>query len=238
MINPFIGIINSLLPEPHASLLNGILFGVRSTMPKSLYNALITTGTLHIIALSGMNITILVNLMARITLFMGRKVSILLTTCLIVIFVLFVGASPTIVRAAIMGSLSLLSVYFGRLNYGLLTLFIAAGIMILFNSSLVNNLSFQLSFFATFGIILVARNTRNMTKKGLLQQSVYTISENFKITLSAQIFTLPIILYNFRRLSLISPLANLLIEWTIQPIMVLGLTTAILAAIWACLVSL
>src|SRR3990170_8333770 len=163
MINPFIGIINSLLPEPHASLLNGILFGVRSTMPKSLYNALITTGTLHIIALSGMNITILVNLMARITLFMGRKVSILLTTCLIVIFVLFVGASPTIVRAAIMGSLSLLSVYFGRLNYGLLTLFIAAGIMILFNSSLVNNLSFQLSFFATFGIILVARNTRNMT---------------------------------------------------------------------------
>ncbi|MCJ7740220.1 ComEC/Rec2 family competence protein, partial [Candidatus Microgenomates bacterium] len=90
MSNPFLSIINSLLPEPQASLLGGILFGVKATMPKDLYNALVVTGTLHIIALSGMNVSILVNLIAKITSFLGKKASSIVTICLIVIFTLFV----------------------------------------------------------------------------------------------------------------------------------------------------
>jgi competence protein ComEC len=67
MSNPFAEAISSLIPEPHASLLNGMVFGIRSSLPKSLYQDLITTGTVHMIALSGMNISILTAVIAFAT---------------------------------------------------------------------------------------------------------------------------------------------------------------------------
>lgn len=232
MSNPFITTINSLLPEPHASLLNGILFGIKSAMPRSLYDGLITTGTLHIIALSGLNVSILVNLISKTTLFLGRKASSIVSIVLIILFVLFVGPSPSIVRAVIMGCLSLVAVYLGRKDWGLLSLFLAGGIMLLFDFSLIKNLSFQLSFLATLGIILANKKGECGPRKRLSGQLIFFFRENFKLTLSAQLFTLPIILFNFRRLSLVAPLANLAIEWAIQPIMVLGFIVAILGWLW------
>ncbi|MBI3379991.1 ComEC/Rec2 family competence protein [Candidatus Gottesmanbacteria bacterium] len=232
MVNPFVAVINSILAEPQASLLNGILFGTKASMPKYFYNALVATGTLHIIALSGMNISILTALTAQITLFLGRKASSILTICLIVLFVLFVGPAPSIVRAAMMGCLSLLAVYFGRRDWGVLSLFLVGGIMLLFDFSLIKNISFQLSFLATLGIILVNKIGERQKKSGLLNQIKYWLKENLKITLSAQIFTLPIILYNFHRVSIIAPVANLLLEWVIQPVMVLGFITGITGYIW------
>ncbi len=239
MQNPFIPVINSLLPEPQASLLGGILFGVKATMPKDLYNALVATGTLHIIALSGMNISILANLIVRMTSFLGKKASSIVTICLIIIFTLFVGASPSIVRAAIMGSVSLLATCFGRLSWGLLSLFLAAGIMLLFNYILIKDLSFQLSFLATFGIItcsptgeLANRKIERQRSKSPSKQLLYVVRQNFRLTFSAQLFTLPVILINFHRISLISPITNLMVEWAVQPIMVLGFIVAILGWIW------
>lgn len=232
MPNPFIGVINSLLPEPQASLLNGILFGVKATMPKSLYQALVATGTLHIIALSGVNISILSALIARSTIFLGRKASSIISICLIVLFVLFVGASPSVVRAAVMGCLSLIAVYFGRQSWGLLGLVFTAMLMLLYDFSLLKNISFQLSFMATLGIILANKMTECQTRKSLLYQFKSFLKNNLILTFSAQIFTLPIILYYFHRASLIAPLANLLIEWTIQPIMILGFATSIIGWIW------
>jgi competence protein ComEC len=232
MPNPFISVINSFLSEPQASLLNGILFGTKVNMPNSFYRALTTTGTLHVIALSGINISIIINLIAKITLFMGRKLSCLLTIVLIVSFVVFVGASPSIVRAAIMGSMSLLAVFFGRRDWGLLSLFLSGGIMLLFDLSLMKNISFQLSFLATFGIILANRKGERQQDKSSLRQIIHWFKENLKLTLVAQLFTLPVILYNFRRISLIAPMANIATEWVIQPIMVLGFVTAISGYLW------
>lgn len=227
MSNPFISILNSLLPEPQASLLNGILFGIRASMQAHFYQALVDTGTLHIIALSGMNISILTNLIAQATLPAGRRIGSLLSICSIILFVWFVGASPSLIRAAIMGNVSLLAVYFGRQNWGLLSLLFAAGIMLLYDFSLVKNLSFQLSFLATLGIILANRKVERQYKKGALNQFIFWFKENLKLTFSAQLFTLPIILYNFHRISLVAPLANIAIEWVIQPIMILGFISAI-----------
>ncbi len=232
MPNPFIGTVNSLLHEPQASLLNGILFGVRSNMPNSLYQALIATGTLHIIALSGMNISILINLISYSTISLGKKASSILSICLIVVYVMFVGASPSIVRAAIMGCMSLLAVYYGRQDWGVLSLFLASGIMLLLNFSLIKNISFQLSFLSTLGILLANRPFECQKKKSALDQSISLLKKNMKLTLSAQLFTLPIIIYNFHRVSLIAPLANLLIEWAIQPIMVLGFVTSTIGWLW------
>lgn len=232
MSNPFIPVLNAFLPEPHASLLSGILFGTKAMMPKSLYQALLTTGTIHIVALSGMNISILVTIVAKMTLFLGRKVSSLLTICLIVLFVLFVGPSPSVVRAAIMGSFSLLAICFGRQSWGLLSLVLSAGIMLLFDFSLITNLSFQLSFLATLGIILANKKAECEERKTFLERSIFFLKENFKTTFSAQIFTVPVILYHFHRVSLISPLSNIAIGWVVQPIMILGFITSIIGFIW------
>ena len=232
MDNPFISSINSLLPEPHASLLNGIIFGYKAQLSKGLYQALIETGTLHIIALSGMNITILVSLTAKTTLFLGRRFSSLLTIGLIVLFVMLVGMSPTVVRAAIMGSMSLLAIYFGRQYQALLALVLTSLIMLLFDLNLIKSLSFQLSFLATLGLILANRKGERQLKNSSWEKLIYSIKENFRLTLVAQLFTLPVILYYFQRISLISPIANLLIEWAVQPIMVLGLTASVLGYFW------
>ncbi len=231
MSNPFLSTINSLLPEPQASLLSGILFGTKETMPKFFYNALIDTGTLHIIALSGMNISILTNLTGKATLFLGKKTSIIITILIITTFTLFVGASPSIVRAAIMGSISLLAVYFGRANWSFLSLILAAGLMLLFKFSLITDLSFQLSFLATLGMILFGSNKNKIASK-LSDRVLFPFIENLRMTLAAQMFTLPLILYKFHRISFISPLANLLVEWVIQPLMILGFITVILGKIW------
>ncbi|KKR31945.1 MAG: ComEC/Rec2-related protein [Candidatus Gottesmanbacteria bacterium GW2011_GWC2_39_8] len=232
MPNPFVPIINSYLPEPHASLLNGILFGIKATMPKSFYYGLRDVGLLHIIALSGMNITILINLFAKGTLYLGRRISITFTIIAIFLFVVFVGPSPSIVRAAIMGTMSLLSIYFGRLSWGLLSLVLASIIMLLTNFTLISDLSFQLSFLATLGIILAGKYTKCQKTRGLIRQSIHCLKENLILTLAAQLFTLPIIIYHFHRLSLVAPISNLLVEWTMQPIMVIGFVTAIFGFIW------
>lgn len=221
---------NRLLPEPQASLLNGILWGERARMPRDFYESLRRTGTLHVIALSGMNITILVNLISKITLFLGRKKSCLLSLGLIVVFIWFVGAPVSAIRAGIMGSLSLLAVYFGRKDWAILSLILAAGIMLMVNFSWLTNIGFQLSFLATLGIILFAGAIPR--EKGAIGEIKYQFKTDLRTTLAAQVFTLPIILYNFKQLSLIAPLTNVLVLWVVQYIMVLGFMLSVVGLVF------
>lgn len=223
---------NRLLPEPQASLLNGILWGEQKAMPKDFYEALRRTGTLHIIALSGMNITILVNLLGKMTLFLGRRRSVIINIIIIIIFIWFVGPSASVVRAGIMGGLSLIAVYFGRKSWSLLGLFLAAGIMLIVNPDWIGNLGFQLSFLATTGIIIFGGKTKVYKKRGVVGEFINDGKENLRTTLAAQVFTMPIILYNFKQLSIIAPLTNVLVLWIVQPITVLGFILSIIAFIW------
>src|SRR3972149_10147107 len=113
------GIMNQLLPEPHAGLLSGILFGTRATLVPELVTALIRSGTLHIVALSGMNITILTNVIGVMLLpFFKRWIASVLSILVIAGFIAFVGPSPSVIRAGIMGSISLIAIVFGRLHWG------------------------------------------------------------------------------------------------------------------------
>jgi len=232
MVNPFIAVINSLLPEPQASLLNGIIFGVRAQMPYTLYQDLVATGLLHVIALSGTNISILIDLVAKVTLFLGRKISVILTVFIIVAFVMMVGPSPSVVRAAIMGAITLIAVYLGRKTWSILSLFLASGMMLFIRPEWIGEISFQLSFLATLGIILGNDMVKSKYLKSNWDKILYALKVNLALTLSAQLFTFPIILLNFGRISLISPISNLLVGWVIQPIMILGLATAILGWVW------
>ncbi len=231
-----IHIINQLLPEPHAGLLAGLLFGTKATLSKELYNQLVTTGTIHIIALSGMNITILIELVASsINSFVSKKIAGVCTLVVIIWFVWFVGPSATIIRAAIMGSLSLIAVLFGRQTWALLSLIIAVGSMLLLHPLWISDLSFQLSALATLGIILFGE-TKKSDIDAQFSKSVaivvYFFKQNFKLTSAAQLFTVPLILFQFHRLSLIAPIANVAIGWVIPLVTTFGWVASIAGFIW------
>lgn len=219
-------ILARMLPEPHAGFLAGILFGTRSTMTKELIDAFVTTGTIHIVALSGQNLSIFTGTFASwLTSIVSRRISSLLIIFLLVWFLWFVGPSPSLVRAVIMGSLTLLAVIFGRRNLSIFSLVLAVGTMLVLNPSWIGDLSFQLSVLATLGIILFGspKGTKNMWS---------WIQDELRITLAAQLFTTPLIFFQFHRISLVAPLTNILIGWTMPFIMGLGWVAAIAGYIW------
>ena len=231
-------VLNRLLPEPHAGLLGGILFGTKAAISKELYDALVTTGTLHIVALSGMNITILESLVAATLLpVLGRRAAGVVTILVIISFVWFVGPSASVVRAAVMGSMALLAVVFGKQTWSIFSFLLTAGVMLLFKPAWIGDLSFQLSALATLGIILfgptqveIMPSVQPKTSGVHLFRTV--MLEDLSLTLAAQVFTVPLILYTFHRISLVSPLTNILIGWLIQPLTALGLFTVIIGLVW------
>lgn len=262
----FVELINQLLPEPHASLLAGMLFGVRRTMPDSFYESLVTTGTLHVIALSGMNVSIVIRLMFGIAgVFMGRVGAVIISLLGIISFVWLVGPSPTVVRASAMGSISIAAVFLGRKDIPIVSLIITALVMVLTDFSIVANVSFQLSFAATLGIILFGgsmvqatpsylkksminsvekqgavdkhfeekntpKNSSHITQKTLKNIGTFLLMD-LRVSLAAQVFTVPIIMYYFSRVSLVSPFTNLMTGWLVGPITYLGIVTVIVSNI-------
>jgi competence protein ComEC len=219
-VSDLVLVINRLLPEPHAGLLAGLLFGTKATLPDDFYDALVTSGTIHIIALSGMNIAILSHMVASsLTWSIGKRWATAVTLVVILLFVWFVGFSPSIVRAAIMGSLSLIAILLGRMYLSLLSWVVTVGVMLIINPSWIGDISFQLSTMATLGILMFGKSTY----KG--SWLVSTVKENLHLTLAAQVFTIPLILFHFQRISLIAPVSNLLIGWVIAPLTALGWMT-------------
>lgn len=247
-------ILNRVLPEPHAGLLSGILFGTKATLDAEFKQALMTTGTLHIVALSGMNISILTVLVNLVLIrYVKRPIANMLSVAIIIGFIWFVGPSPSVIRAAIMGSISLLSVSVGRQSWPILSWILAVFIMLLLNPLWIADVSFQLSILATLGIILFSTASKvdidpvdplsvpgneiqwsqsaddtETTQKatgllGTLPGILLTfLRDDLCVTLAAQVFTIPVIFFQFHRISLISPVTNVLIGWLIAPVTVIG----------------
>jgi competence protein ComEC len=231
MPNPsiFTNVINSYLPEPHASLLNGILFGVSLRTSQEFFQQLKMVGLLHIVVLSGINITLLASIIASFTGFLNKLISSILTIISIILFVLFVGPDPPIVRAAVMGCLALLAIIFGRQKNALYLLILSGLLVLIFKVDWLKSISFQLSYGATLGIILFGNI--KLRGKTLLDKIRYDISKEIKPSLAAQVFTAPLIFYYFKQVSLISPISNLLVSPLIAPLMIFGFITAIFGKI-------
>ncbi len=233
-------LINSYLHEPHASLLNGILLGRPLFVTNTFYDQLKAVGLIHIVVLSGMNITLLSAIILQfLAPVIGRKIALVITIMVIIGFISFVGIEPPIVRAGIMGILSLVGLLYGRKTLALYTLLLSAIIMILIHRAWLTSISFQLSFAATLGIILfgnvcIDETLQKFQKRSntfLFRFSSYFLEE-LRISLSAQVFTVPIIFYYFREISLISPIANILVSWIIAPVMIMGTITIAVGIVW------
>ena len=143
-------LIFDIMPFPESAVLSGILLGKEGNIPEYLWNGYLGSGTAHIIAISGFNISIISILLARILRKMlGWKKYMLPTAGLIIFYTILVGADPPVVRAAIMGLFSLPAYYLGRRTIGIHNLSIAAAVMLLINPFILWSPSFQLSFIAT-----------------------------------------------------------------------------------------
>ncbi|MBI3385125.1 ComEC/Rec2 family competence protein [Candidatus Gottesmanbacteria bacterium] len=240
--------VKKLYPEPQASLLSGILVGTKANMPKDFYLGLQKTGTLHIIALSGTNITFLIAFLNLLFKPLGKRQAGFFSIIAIIVFILFVGPSASVVRAGIMGSLAMVAILFGRQIIPLISLLITGIILILADPQIIFDVGFQLSFFATLGIMLFAKPFPSSLRGGAplsgattkqssflmrlprpLRGLAMTIIGELKLTLSAQIFTTPIILYHFHQISFMAPVSNILVGWTVPYLMSAGFIIVIAA---------
>ena len=219
-----------LLPEPHAALLTGILLGVESGIPRALYDDFNATGTSHIIVISGFNITIVAGLLAAVARrTVGRRWTVWVTLGGIGLYTVLVGADAAVVRAAIMGGLAVTALHLGRQATALVSLVASAMAMTAINPHTLWDVGFQLSFAATLGLIVLAPPLQARAESLLsrllpttrLKPALAFLNDALLLTLAAQITTLPLVVYTFGRLSLVSLLANLLILW-VQPYIMIG----------------
>jgi competence protein ComEC len=233
--------IYQLWPDPEASLLAGILLGVESGIADQVQKAFRETGTTHIIAISGFNITIVAGLFSRFfSRLLNPRQGALAAVIGIGLYTLLVGADAAVVRAAVMGTLSLIARQIGRRQHGLNAAALASLIMILFNPQLPWDISFQLSLAATLGLILYADPLANwflgissrILPLDQAQMLVEPISEYVLMTFAAQLTTLPVMLYHFHSFSLNTFLTNPAILPVQPPIMLAGGLALLLSLIW------
>lgn len=212
--------ISNFLPEPKASLLNAILLGDRDGIPGNIRDSFIRTGTIHIMALSGYNISVILDSVLRFgEITFGIKYSFIPAILASILFAIMVGGGASVVRATIMALTVLIAKRVGRTYDALRALSVAVFVMVLINPTiLIFDLSFQLSALATLGLILIPERIEKyfkIIKKKFLRETVVA-------TISAQIAVTPLLLIKTGSFSIISLPANVLIVPVLPIVMFLG----------------
>ncbi|MBN2016207.1 ComEC/Rec2 family competence protein [Candidatus Dojkabacteria bacterium] len=216
--------ISSIITEPHASLLTGIVFGGDQILGEELEKDLRSTGTTHIIAVSGYNISVLVSSISFISLLIGRKYMLKLSLVFIILFMVFVGISNIpVLRAGLMSIAMIIGKISGKKSAINTLLPLTVSILLFINPFTFKLLSFQLSFLSTFGLVILTKSL-----EGKLQFIPEFSREDVASTLSAIAYTLPITLFNFNQISIIAPLVNFLILPVVPLITIGGLILIIL----------
>jgi competence protein ComEC len=223
--------VNRLFPEPEASLLSGILLGVESGIPEPVMNAFQRTSTSHIIAISGFNITIVSGLFVLVFgRFLGVRRGAIVAAVVIAIYTFLVGADAAVVRAAIMGWIGLLGRQIGRRQAGVNSLAFTAAIMTSIEPNLLWDVGFQLSFVSTLGLVWYAEPLSKLFEslvsrflsQSWLDRLVGPVGEYLLLTVAAQITTLPLTAYYFRRISIFALPANFMILPAQPPTMIIS----------------
>ncbi len=219
--------ISALWHEPYASLVAGLLYGYRGGLG-ALTTDFNRTGVTHIIAISGYNISVIATIIqtALVRIWIPRKKAFYLIVGGIVLFVIFTGASASVVRAGIMGILVLVAQQVGRISQTLNVILLTVVLMVLHNPLILFwDAGFQLSCASTLGIVYLSPILK--TKCGWIPE-ILGLQESFVSTMSAILFTLPLIVFQFGRFSLVAPVVNMLILWTIPWIMLAAAVTLVL----------
>lgn len=217
------------LPEPHASLLNGMILGISLKHNREFYNASIESGLVHLVVVSGSNVSLISSFMLSVLFFVKKQVAIVISIVAIVSFMFLVGVQPPVFRATVMNIMFLFGLLIGRKYISLYSLGLSALISAVIMPNWLSSLSFYLTYLSSSGMILFAKPLTDTSKKlstaGKVKRYLFT---EIWTTISAQIFLYPLFLFYFGRISFISIITNLLVSWAVLPIMVLGFLMIIL----------
>ena len=229
--------LESLIPEPEAGLSLGLLLGVKRGLGEDLETAFRRSGIIHIVVLSGYNLMIVATFILYVlgSIF-GRRSSTIIGIMGIVLFALMVGLSATVVRASIMAILLLTMGLTGRVYMVLRGLFVAGGLMILWNPySLAFDVGFQLSFLATLGLIVFSPYLKERLE--FVPDKIMSAREFLTATLATQLFVLPLLLYQVGEFSVVAVLVNVLVLPMVPIAMLLAFLTGLTAFIFSPLAS-
>ena len=210
------------LSEPEGSLAQGILLGLRHNIPSSLYEDFQRSGTAHLLAISGLHMAIVAGILLSVSVWLfGRRRPTYFLAALSVLwlYALLAGMSPSVMRAAIMVSLFLLATYLGRQRSGITALAFAAAIMVAIDPQILWQISFQLSFVAVLGLILL---TPTFQRWGRRTRAPNVVVDSFAYSLGAIMATLPLVAYYFGYVSLVGLPATFLILPALPGIIVLS----------------
>ena len=209
----FIEIIHKIYPEKEAIFLAWILIGAREEIPEDLKNNFNNSGLTHLIAVSWFNITIIVIFLTFLLKFFPVVLRVFLVTAFIIVFTMIVGANPAVIRASIMWVVAYFIISSWRKGDSLAILLFTAFVMALYNPLVLNfDVSFHLSFLAVLWLLYTQKFWE---KVFYFLPSKFAIKESFVLTLSAFSFTIPIVMFNFWQVSVLSPIANMLVWWAI-----------------------
>lgn len=225
----FLGKINSSIQSPESLLMGGLILGEKASFSEEMRKKFIDTGTIHIVALSGYNVTIVAEWIMKLFAFLPKNFGFGAGIIGILLFVVMTGGSSTAIRAGVMASLALVARATGR-NYDVARALVLAGvIMVALNPFLLRyDVSFQLSFIATVAVIFLAPKFK---KYFLWVTPKFGLRDVVSVTCAAYIFVLPFILYKMGNLSLVALPANVLILPLIPITMILGFLTGFVGVI-------
>lgn len=221
--------ISGFLPEPASQLINGLLLGLRAQMPEEMRDQLQRSGTTHIVALSGTNITLILYALVLVLSSLPRRLKFLIVGLAILAFIIMSGLSSSVVRAAAMGWLFLLGSVWGRKVNLPIALLVAASAMVMINPFILQyDIGFQLSVFATAGLIFL---TPLIQKWLEFIPRMKFFTDILAVTLAATIATLPLLVFHFGSLSTVSLVANLVIVPIVPIAMFMGLVGLLLSVL-------
>lgn len=202
-------ILLELFPKKYAGILNGMLVGETNDISQKTIEAFNITGTSHLLAVSGANISLLITITSVIfSKIFGKKFSEYLIIIFIIFFIIISGSSPSVTRAGIMAILNIISNIILRKPSTINNIFLSAFFILIINPLSLSNTGFILSYVATIGIIYLEKDVKSRIQKFI---HIPLILETLSVTISAQIILFPILIYLFNKISIISILANLII---------------------------
>jgi len=219
--------IHRVVPDPEGAVVAGIALGDRAALGRELTEAFARSGTAHLLAVSGFNMTLIAGAVALAL--RGRlplKAIALVTAAALCGYALLVGPSPSVLRAGVMALVASLGLALGRPSLGANALCLAVAVLTAVDPGIATSIGFQLSVAATAGLIgLQARLAERLAGLPSIPR------EGLATTLAASLPTVPLIAAAFGRISLVSPLANLLAVPMFAPLLALGMATAVVGAI-------
>lgn len=218
-----------VLPEPGAGLAAGILIGLRDLVDRQVAAAFTAAGVSHVVAISGWNIAIVAGIVAAVLGRVRRRRRAAATLVAIVAYTVAAGASPSVVRAALMAAVVLMARETGRQARAVAALGIAAAAMLLADPGVVTDVGFELSTAATAGLLAWGSGITRWL--GRTPGMPRWLAESLGVSLAAQASTLPIVLLAFGRLSVVAPLVNLAVVPLVPPVMGAGALALVAGAV-------